>query len=625
MRPVPSSAFRTKLSRALPADAVPSAIVLALVVALPCLAIGTVAPDSVVTTTTTFLVMLTGVMALSVFTGNSGILSFGHVGFMAIAAQVSATMTVAPQLKQMLLTSLPAVLQEAQWGFWPALGLALLVIAVVAWLAGLAICRLPVASMPIATLGLLIIVHSLMIAASGITRGNQAMHSIPKFATLGVMCGLAAIAIVIARLYRDSVPGLLLRSSRENEAAARSIGIDVEHQRMLAWIVSAILAGVAGAAFAHHLTVFTPRTFYFDLTFAMIVMLVVGGMSSVTGAIAGAVGVTLVIEFVRRFENGFTVGSIAVPNFFGLTQICLGLIIIYVLYRRQQGLIGYDEIDHLVPRLRSASAGKAAPSALPATVSAPARVEPATLEVRDVSKAYGGLLAVDKVSFTLRTGEVLGLIGPNGSGKTTLIGCIAGTHAATDGQVLLAGAEITGFAPHRIARLGLGRTFQTVRLFSQMTVLENVMAAVATRRADLARPDIARLALSLLDGLGSADLAERKAGTLAYGQQRRVEIARALALEPRFLLLDEPAAGMNETETTALLETLRELVTARSIGLLIVDHDMHLIMRLCDRLVVLNKGQRIAEGSPGEIQSDPAVLAAYLGSRRTERDEVRKT
>jgi branched-chain amino acid transport system permease protein len=227
---------------------------------------------------------------------------------------------------------------------------------------------------------------------------------------------------------------------------------------------------------------------------------------------------------------------------------------------------------------------------------------------------FGGLVALDDISFSVPSGQVTGLIGPNGAGKTTLINIICGQTRPTEGSIIISGRAMTGQSPHRIAAAGLGRTFQNIRLFDRMTALENVTVAALAKGHD---PVMARhLAMSQLQRLGLSARAGELASSFAYGDRRRLEIARALALEPRFLLLDEPAAGMNPAETDELVRILETIRADHAIGLLVVEHDMRLIMRLSDRMVVLNKGQKIAEGTPDEIRSNPKVIEAYIGSKR---------
>ncbi|HLE13121.1 MAG TPA: ABC transporter ATP-binding protein [Anaerolineales bacterium] len=234
-----------------------------------------------------------------------------------------------------------------------------------------------------------------------------------------------------------------------------------------------------------------------------------------------------------------------------------------------------------------------------------------TLTIKDISKQFAGLRALDGVSLDLRPGEILGLIGPNGSGKTTLINVVTGLIPPTGGQVFVDGLEITGKKPFHIARAGLARTFQTIRLFRELTVLENVEVAAVS--IGLSRQQARDLALVILEEIGVLRWADIRAGVLPYGLERRVEVARALATRPKFLFLDEPAAGLNEEESEDLLRILALMPQQKDLGMLIVDHDMHLIMRLCHRLHVLNYGKTIGEGTPEEVRKIPAVIQAYLG------------
>jgi len=264
------------------------------------------------------------------------------------------------------------------------------------------------------------------------------------------------------------------------------------------------------------------------------------------------------------------------------------------------------------------------------TASAVARSGPAVggaplLELQDISRYFGGVHAVEAVTMTVRAGTVHGLIGPNGAGKTTLINLLTGFYRPTAGRILLGGERLDGRRSHQIARMGVARTFQNIRLFGRLPAIDNVLVAVHRRevRRSLGRvalwPGAARderreraAALAVLERLGVRGDAGRPAGTLSYGDQRRVEIARALATEPRLLLLDEPAAGMNHEETNALGDAIRALVEPGR-AILLIEHDLPLIMRVCDYITVLNFGRVIAAGPPAAIAADPAVIEAYLG------------
>ena len=581
------------------------------ILALPLIALAIIAefllPAALARLATLYMIYVTAVVGMQIYSGNSGIISFGHAGFMALGAYGSALLTIQPAVMSTSLPHLPIWLAGIAGGQSLLVGMAgaMLVVCLVAILFGLPLARLGGSAASIATLGFLVIVHVTLVASTDITRGSQTFFGVPRGVSVFTALSVALIAVAVARIYRGTKGGLALRAAREDEIAARASGVNVERQRFVAWVLSALVSGASGVLLAHFLGAFSPKDFYFNLTFLLMSMLILGGISTVSGAVGGTALIVVMVNLLRRLEGGAEVLGLQLPEVFGLTDIGVGLVILLVMYRLRDGLFGMREVDErLFPE----------PAVAAANPLQRGSSDHDSLSVEGVGRRFAGLVALEDVSFSVRPGLVTGLIGPNGAGKSTLINAISGVVPPSSGRVLLNGIDTALVPVHAVPACGLGRTFQNIRLFRNLTVLENI--TVAANTVARAGEDSRAAAMAALAMVGMQDFAAWPANSLPYGAQRRVEIARALALRPAFLLLDEPAAGMNPAETDALIAVLRQIRADHQIGLLVVEHDLKLIMRLCDHIIVLNKGQMIAEGTPEEIRANPAVIEAYIGKRR---------
>jgi branched-chain amino acid transport system permease protein len=424
---------------------------------------------------TLYCVNLCAVLAFQVFSGNSGVVSFGHTAFMAVGAYVSAWLTMPTALQRTALPNLPAWLAGHELAVPLALGIVLLVGLLLAAVSGLPIARLNGASAAIATLGFLIIVYSVLAAARDFTRGNQAFYGVPRATDITLALVFACLFILAARLYKDSRYGLMMQAVRDNETAALTLGVSPQRMRYVAWLVSGGLAAVAGALYGHMLGAFTPKDFYFHMAFIYVAMLILGGMGTVTGAVVG-VGLVMVLqEVLQEFERGFTLGPIHVPEIFGVPIVGVSLAMLLVLWLRPAGIVGHTEFAQGWfgrPRLPQA------PDRVPAAGTEPLRIAKAV-------KSFAGLTAVDDVSFDIRRGQVTGLIGPNGAGKSTLVNAISGLYPLTSGSVSIGYLNIGALAPDAVARAGVSRTFQNIRLFTGLSASENVAVAALARGAGL--------------------------------------------------------------------------------------------------------------------------------------------
>ncbi len=418
---------------------------------------------------------------------------------------------------------------------------------------------------------------------------------------------------------------------RTHPVMARAVGIDTGLLRLTAFLLSAAYAGLAGSLYVHAIGVLSPDILGFPVMVTCLTIAVLGSRLRIAGAIAGAVLIVELPEWARFLRDDYLLA-------FGCILLLMIVVLPGGLTEAMERLLGRLWVAPPAPPPLPVAPPPSVTPSVPVEQSRPvARPLPATqppsrspasgsifLEVAGLSVRFGGVRALDGVSIRIRTGEVLGLIGPNGSGKTTLVNAITGIYPPDAGRIVLAGHDIARQKPHAIARLGIARTFQTAALVPEMSALDNVAVARGAAEVGLGRALCVGLrdsgrrharveAMALLERMGAARHAAAPARTLPPGIARLVEIARALATDPRLLLLDEPAAGLNETEQAALARRLRSVADG-GVALLVIEHNMRFLVSLADRMACLDYGKLIAAGSAAEVQADPRVIEAYLGA-----------
>jgi len=545
-------------------------------------------------------------LGLVLLTGVGGLTSFGQAAFVGIAAYTTAVLTTRYGVSPWL--SLPA---------------ALLLTLPIALFLGFITLRLSGHYLPLGTIAWGIAIYFLF--------GNLEMlgkysgiAEIPRLSLFGWSLGdgrhmyypiwaITLVALIAVNNLLDSRTGRAIRSIKGRTKMAESFGVDTSRLKIILFVYAALLAALSGWLYALFLRYVNPTPFSLNAGIEYLFMAVIGGSTEVWGAIIGAALLTMLKEWLKDILP-------SIINQSGNYEIVVfGLLTILLLHRTRDGLVPF--FAALLPA-EKATLPRATAPALPARIQPP-RGEP-LLDIRDATKRFGALAAVSGLSFEMRAGEVLGLIGPNGAGKSTVFDLMTGILPANEGEIRFRGERIDRLPAREIARRGIARTFQHVNIIPSMMVLENAAigahlrgsAGVLSASLRLDRTEESGLqheAAQRLDWVGLGSQLFEPAGALPLGSQRLIEVARALCADPVLLLLDEPAAGLRYMEKQALADLVRRLRQG-GVSVLLVEHDMEFVMGLVDRIVVMNFGEKLAEGSPPEIQNNPAVIEAYLGS-----------
>jgi len=545
-------------------------------------------------------------LGLVLMTGIAGMTSFGQAAFVGIGAYASAVLCT-------------------QYGLSPWLGLitGLAITLAVATTLGLLTLRLAGHYLPIGTLawGLALFYLFGNLPGLGGFGGIQDLPGIQLFgwdiseaADFSLLIGLMLVASLwLLDNLLHSRQGRAMRTLKESTGMAEAMGINTSRSRLQVFIIAALLASLSGWLYAHLQRVVNPTPFSVVMGIEYLFMIVLGGVASLWGALLGAVLLTLIKQVLQD----------VLPQLFGhsdnFEMIFFGVLVILVLQYARGGLL--PVLRAVLPPARAQPMPLDQGTVLPKR-STPVQDQPLMM-AEGLVKRFGGLVANKDMSLTVNGGEITALIGPNGAGKSTLFNLLSGVLAPNAGQIIFLGQRIDGLSPRAIAHLGVSRTFQHVRLLPEMSVLENVALGAHSRgqagllrsMLHLERAEEASLlaeAVRQIERVGLLDALHTPAGALPLGQQRIVEIARALCSDPLLVLLDEPAAGLRYAEKQALAQLLKQL-RREGLGVLLVEHDMEFVMSLADQIVVMEFGQRLASGTPHEIQENPAVLAAYLG------------
>ncbi len=545
-------------------------------------------------------------LGLVLLTGVAGLTSFGQAAFVGIGAYSTAWLTLNTGLSPWLTLFI-------------GLGLTAVCALILSWLT----LRMSGHYLPLATMAWGLSLYYLMgnLDALGKYDGLLGLQSLTLFGWdigqgrgfFALTWGLVVLSAVAIIHLLDSRAGRAMRSLRKGTLMAEAMGVPTLRYKITIFLIAALLASVSGWLFAHFQRTVNPSPFGLKMGIEYLFMTVLGGVGHVWGALTGALLTKLLEDQLQ----------VLLPRLIGTSGsyeiIVFGIVLVLMLKYLSDGLWSF--VDRRLPRPnRTEDWSGAAPLA--------ERAKPAhgelVLDVQAIRKAFGGLVAVKDISFQIRAGQIVGLIGPNGAGKSTTFNLITGVLSLTSGGVVFRGQKIGGLRSREIAARGMSRTFQHVKMNPDMTVLENVALGAHLRGSKGVVSAMARLnrdeekqlfreAQRQLKRIGMGEFLHEQAGNLAMGPQRLMEIARALCSDPALLLLDEPAAGLRHKEKLALAGVLRQL-RAEGMSILLVEHDMDLVMDVCDHLVVMEFGTFLTEGTPAQIQQSPAVRAAYLGT-----------